>query len=68
MDVEIIINYVLIELWMKGLNIVGFVGIGIDGVNVMIGKKSGVVVRFWEYSFILIGIYCVVYRCVLVVL
>lgn len=53
---------------MKGLNVVGFVGIGIDGVNVMIGKKSGVVVRFWEYSFILIGIYCVVYRCVLVVL
>lgn len=50
---------------LRNINIGKVVGLGIDGVFVMIGKDKGVYGRFKVLNLYLINIYCLVYRLVL---
>ncbi|XP_061192620.1 uncharacterized protein C17orf113-like [Saccostrea echinata] len=64
-DAETIVNHVITELRVKGLDVSKLVGVGTDGASVMTGRKNGVIVRLKEYSPALVGIHCAAHRCAL---
>lgn len=63
-NVEVIILELLGMFRDMGLDLSRLGGVLIDGVFVMVGCNSGVVIRFCELCLGILVIYCIVYRLV----